>query len=55
MRQDAGFNTAEESNKRYHYLLSQGVTDLSVGFDLPTQLATTATTHWPKAKWARSG
>ena len=38
MRQYAGFNTAEESNKRYHYLLSQGVTDLSVAFDLPTQI-----------------
>jgi len=38
MRQYAGFSTAEESNKRYHYLLSQGVMGLSVAFDLPTQL-----------------
>jgi methylmalonyl-CoA mutase N-terminal domain/subunit len=38
MRQYAGFSTAEESNKRYHYLLSQGVTGLSVAFDLPTQI-----------------
>jgi methylmalonyl-CoA mutase N-terminal domain/subunit len=38
MRQYAGFGTAEESNKRYHYLLSQGTTGLSVAFDLPTQL-----------------
>jgi len=38
MRQYAGFSSAEESNKRYHYLLSQGVMGLSVAFDLPTQL-----------------
>src|ERR1700754_4532103 len=38
MRQYAGFGTAEESNKRYHYLLSQGTMGLSVAFDLPTQI-----------------
>jgi methylmalonyl-CoA mutase N-terminal domain/subunit len=38
MRQYAGFSTAAESNKRYHYLLSQGVSGLSVAFDLPTQI-----------------
>jgi len=38
MRQYAGFSTAEESNKRYHYLLAQGVNGLSVAFDLPTQI-----------------
>lgn len=38
MRQYAGFSTAEESNKRYRYLLSQGVSGLSVAFDLPTQI-----------------
>jgi methylmalonyl-CoA mutase N-terminal domain/subunit len=38
MRQYAGFGTAEESNARYHYLLSQGQTGLSVAFDLPTQM-----------------
>jgi methylmalonyl-CoA mutase N-terminal domain/subunit len=38
MRQYAGFSTAEESNKRYHYLLQQGTTGLSVAFDLPTQI-----------------
>ena len=38
MRQYAGFSTAEESNKRYHYLLSRGTTGLSVAFDLPTQI-----------------
>ena len=38
MRQYAGFGTAEESNKRYKYLLEQGQTGLSVAFDLPTQI-----------------
>ena len=38
MRQYAGFGTAEESNKRYRYLLKQGQTGLSVAFDLPTQM-----------------
>src|ERR1035437_9592309 len=38
MRQYAGFSTAEESNSRYHYLISQGVSGLSVAFDLPTQI-----------------
>lgn len=38
MRQYAGFSTAEESNKRYHYLLQQGTMGLSVAFDLPTQI-----------------
>ncbi len=38
MRQYAGFASAADSNKRYHYLLSQGQTGLSVAFDLPTQM-----------------
>ena len=38
MRQYAGFGTAEESNQRYKFLLSQGITGLSVAFDLPTQM-----------------
>jgi len=38
MRQYAGFGTAEETNKRYRYLLDQGQTGLSVAFDLPTQI-----------------
>lgn len=38
MRQYAGFSTAEASNERYHFLLQQGVTGLSVAFDLPTQI-----------------
>ena len=37
MRQYAGFSSAQKSNERYHYLLSQGVSGLSVAFDLPTQ------------------
>src|SRR6202142_1405132 len=38
MRQYAGFGSAEESNRRYRYLLAQGTTGLSVAFDLPTQM-----------------
>jgi methylmalonyl-CoA mutase, N-terminal domain len=38
MRQYSGFSTAEESNKRYRYLLDQGQTGLSIAFDLPTQI-----------------
>ncbi len=38
MRQYAGFGSADESNKRYRYLLEQGITGLSVAFDLPTQI-----------------
>ncbi|HPY01181.1 MAG TPA: methylmalonyl-CoA mutase family protein [Candidatus Marinimicrobia bacterium] len=38
MRQYAGFGTAEESNRRYKFLLNQGQTGLSIAFDLPTQI-----------------
>jgi methylmalonyl-CoA mutase, N-terminal domain len=38
MRQYAGFSTAEDTNKRFRYLLEQGQTGLSVAFDLPTQM-----------------
>ncbi|MEO2159377.1 MAG: methylmalonyl-CoA mutase family protein [bacterium] len=38
MRQYAGFGTAEETNRRYHYLLNEGTSGLSVAFDLPTQM-----------------
>ncbi|MCS6799413.1 MAG: methylmalonyl-CoA mutase family protein [Myxococcota bacterium] len=38
MRQYAGFGTATETNRRFHYLLAQGQTGLSVAFDLPTQM-----------------
>lgn len=38
MRQYAGYGTAEETNRRYRFLLDQGTTGLSVAFDLPTQM-----------------
>ena len=38
MRQYAGFGTAEETNRRFRYLLDEGQTGLSVAFDLPTQI-----------------
>ena len=38
MRQYSGYATAEESNRRFHYLLEQGQTGLSIAFDLPTQI-----------------
>ncbi|MGD1120331.1 MAG: methylmalonyl-CoA mutase family protein, partial [Dehalococcoidales bacterium] len=38
MRQYSGYASAEESNRRYRYLLQQGQTGLSVAFDLPTQI-----------------
>ena len=38
MRQYAGFGTAEQTNRRYHFLLDRGTTGLSVAFDLPTQM-----------------
>jgi len=38
MRQYAGFGTPAEANRRFHYLLEQGTTGLSVAFDLPTQM-----------------
>jgi methylmalonyl-CoA mutase N-terminal domain/subunit len=38
MRQYAGFGTAEDTNRRYRYLLDQGTTGLSIAFDLPTQM-----------------
>jgi methylmalonyl-CoA mutase N-terminal domain/subunit len=38
MRQYAGFGSADDTNARYHFLLKQGITGLSVAFDLPTQM-----------------
>ncbi len=52
MRQYAGFGTAEESNARYHYLLGQGQTGLSVAFDLPTQMGRDSR---PQARGRRGG
>src|SRR6266513_2533996 len=39
MRQIAGFGTAEDTNKRFHYLIAQGQTGLSIDFDMPTLMA----------------
>jgi methylmalonyl-CoA mutase N-terminal domain/subunit len=45
MRQYAGFADAEESNKRFKYLLEQGQSGLSVAFDLPTQMGFDSQSH----------
>ena len=56
MRQYAGFGSAEESNRRYRFLLSQGITGLSVAFDLPTQMgmdsdhASGGRRGWPRGR-----
>lgn len=55
MRQYAGFATAEESNRRYHYLLSQGTTGLSVAFDLPTQMGYDADHPFSEGEVGRVG
>lgn len=55
MRQYAGFSTAEESNKRYHYLLQQGTTGLSVAFDLPTQIGYDSDHHFSEGEVGKSG
>src|SRR5258708_4279727 len=55
MRQYAGFATAEESNKRYHFLLSQGTTGLSVAFDLPTQMGYDADHQLAKGEVGKVG
>jgi len=55
MRQYAGFSTAEESNKRYHYLLKQGVSGLSVAFDLPTQIGYDSDHHLANGEVGKVG
>jgi len=55
MRQYAGFGTAEESNARYHYLLSQGQTGLSVAFDLPTQMGRDSDNKFAQGEVGRVG
>jgi methylmalonyl-CoA mutase N-terminal domain/subunit len=55
MRQYAGFGTASESNKRYRYLLSQGVSGLSVAFDLPTQMGYDSDHHLAAGEVGRVG
>ncbi|RMG40182.1 MAG: methylmalonyl-CoA mutase [Candidatus Dadabacteria bacterium] len=55
MRQYAGFGTAEETNQRYHYLLKQGVSGLSVAFDLPTQMGRDSDHPMAKGEVGRVG
>jgi len=55
MRQYAGFSTAEESNKRYHYLLNNGTTGLSVAFDLPTQIGYDSDHPFSEGEVGKSG
>jgi methylmalonyl-CoA mutase N-terminal domain/subunit len=55
MRQYAGFSTAEESNKRYHYLLNNGTTGLSVAFDLPTQIGYDSDHAFSEGEVGKSG
>ncbi len=55
MRQYAGFGTAAESNRRYRYLLEQGVTGLSVAFDLPTQMGYDSDHHLAEGEVGRVG
>jgi methylmalonyl-CoA mutase N-terminal domain/subunit len=55
MRQYAGFATAEESNERYRYLLSQGTTGLSVAFDLPTQIGYDSDHHMAQGEVGKVG
>ncbi len=54
MRQYAGMGDAEESNKRYRYLLANGTTGLSVAFDLPTQIGLDSDNPLAWAKSAKS-
>lgn len=55
MRQYAGFGTAEETNKRFKYLLEQGQTGLSVAFDLPTQMGYDSDQPMSKGEMGRVG
>jgi len=55
MRQYAGFGSAEETNERYHYLLKQGQTGLSVAFDLPTQMGYDSDSTWARGEVGKVG
>jgi methylmalonyl-CoA mutase, N-terminal domain len=55
MRQYAGFGTAAETNRRFHYLLAQGQTGLSVAFDLPTQMGHDADAPEARSEVGRVG
>jgi methylmalonyl-CoA mutase, N-terminal domain len=55
MRQYAGFGSAAETNRRFHYLLAQGQTGLSVAFDLPTQMGHDADAPEARSEVGRVG
>jgi methylmalonyl-CoA mutase N-terminal domain/subunit len=55
MRQYAGFGNAEESNRRYKFLLASGQTGLSVAFDLPTQMGRDSDHPLARGEVGRSG
>src|SRR5436189_5307332 len=55
MRQYAGFGTAAESNQRYRHLLNQGVTGLSLAFDLPTQMGYDSDHRMAEGEVGRAG
>ena len=55
MRQFAGYGSAEDTNRRYRFLLDQGQTALSVAFDLPTQLGYDSSHHMARAEVGRVG
>jgi methylmalonyl-CoA mutase N-terminal domain/subunit len=55
MRQYSGFGTSRETNRRFHYLLDQGVTGLSVAFDLPTQMGLDSDDSRARGEVGRTG
>ncbi len=55
MRQYAGFASAEQTNRRFRYLLEQGQTGLSVAFDLPTQMGYDSDARWAEGEVGRVG
>lgn len=55
MRQYAGFGSAQESNRRFHYLLARGQTGLSVAFDLPTQMGYDSDDDWALGEVGKAG
>jgi methylmalonyl-CoA mutase N-terminal domain/subunit len=55
MRQYAGYGSAEDTNRRYHYLLEQGQTGLSVAFDLPTQIGYDSDHHLAEGEVGKVG
>ena len=55
MRQYAGMGDAEQSNRRFKFLLGQGAAGLSLAFDLPTQIGYDSDSPGRQARWARQG